>query len=178
MTINSTHLKPLTVLAPPMLCEAIGYQGKARFVAFYWTPAGDEVIYTDGRISADGCWIAWLLFTQHHAIAPHLEPYNFGSSDEEAIHWLMINRESHQMYVGTRQAVYQFLIEQFAEQSRYDELLNNESVKKISFEDMRSFLLQAFAEMPTPSNEEIMEDMRKQNARTEELRVWLDGKPL
>ncbi len=56
MTINDTNLKLLAATAPPMLCEAVGYSGSARYVGFYWTPYGDEIIYTDGRLSADGDW--------------------------------------------------------------------------------------------------------------------------
>ena len=41
---------------PPMLSDAIGYTGKERFVAFQWTPYGDEVEFADGRIMATGTW--------------------------------------------------------------------------------------------------------------------------
>ncbi len=56
MKIEDIPIEKLVVPAPPMLDEAIGYPGRARYVAFYWTPYGDEVIYTDGRFSADGHW--------------------------------------------------------------------------------------------------------------------------
>ena len=39
-----------------MLSDAIGYTGKERFVAFQWTPYGDEVEFADGRIIATGNW--------------------------------------------------------------------------------------------------------------------------
>ena len=45
---------------PPMLAQAIGYKGNARFVAFHWTPYGDEADYSDGRVSATGNWQAFL----------------------------------------------------------------------------------------------------------------------
>jgi len=38
MNIEDTHLKQLAIQAPPMLAVAFGYPGKARYVAFYWTP--------------------------------------------------------------------------------------------------------------------------------------------
>jgi hypothetical protein len=39
-----------------MLVKAIGYTGDARYVAFNWTPYGDEAEYFDGRRSATGSW--------------------------------------------------------------------------------------------------------------------------
>jgi hypothetical protein len=47
---------PLKAPVPPMLSDAIGYTGKERFVAFQWTPYGDEVEFADGRIIATGNW--------------------------------------------------------------------------------------------------------------------------
>ncbi len=52
----------LPISTPPMLEEAFGYPGRAnrpdetlpRFVAFYWTPYGDEAAFTDGQRSATG----------------------------------------------------------------------------------------------------------------------------
>jgi hypothetical protein len=35
----------LSVPVPPMLEAAIGYTGDAHYVAFYWTPGGDEAMY-------------------------------------------------------------------------------------------------------------------------------------
>ena len=30
--------------------RAFGYDGEARYVAFYWTPVGDEAMYDDGQV--------------------------------------------------------------------------------------------------------------------------------
>src|SRR6266487_352302 len=40
----------------PMLEKAIGYNGDARFVSFYWTPGGDETYYDDGQSAGTGNW--------------------------------------------------------------------------------------------------------------------------
>lgn len=176
MMTDHTSLKQLAAAAPPMLAEAIGYPGHARYVAFYWTPCGDEVIFSDGRISADGHWPAWLLFVRHNSIAPHLEGYNLGSSDEEATHWLLIDCENCTMYIGTRGEVYHVLKGQFAPHDEASELPEGEQPEAITLGDFRSFM-ESFVEVPGPRPEEIIEAMRKQGALTEELRVWLDTKP-
>ncbi len=59
-----------------MLAKAIGYSGDARYVAFNWTPFGDEAEYFDGRRSATGNWQAFLAYIQHPAVSPLLESYD------------------------------------------------------------------------------------------------------
>lgn len=86
---------------PPTLEAAIGYDGAARWVGFYWQPAGDEVCWDDGRASLTGAnWGAYLAYTQHRAVWPHLALYDFGSSDEPARHWLVLDREARQLYAA------------------------------------------------------------------------------
>ena len=162
--------------APPMLAEAIGYPGRARYVVLYWTPYGDEVIYTDGRLSADGHWHAWLLFTRHRTIAPHLQAYNLGSSDEEATHWLLVDRETCVLYVGTPGEVLRVLRGQYADQAPDGKPQGEGISDEITLDDFRS-LIDSFVEISGPKPAEIIEAMRKQDALTEELRVWLDSKP-
>jgi hypothetical protein len=86
-------LTPLPAPVPPMLAKAIGHTGDARYVAFNWTPYGDEAEYFDGRRSATGNWQAFLAYIQHPAVSPLLEGYDFGSSDSEATHCLIVDRE-------------------------------------------------------------------------------------
>jgi hypothetical protein len=92
-----------------MLEEALGYTGTARWVAFFWLPGGDELMYDDGLLSADGQWHAWLLFTYHPRVAPSLAPYTLGTSEEEAQHWLLLDRDTRTCYVGKAPTVKQFL---------------------------------------------------------------------
>jgi hypothetical protein len=79
-----------------MLEQAIGYAGQARFVAFYWTPAGDEAMYADGQTSADGEWTGYLAFVDHPAALLHMAGYRdkLGSSDDHATHWLILDRKA------------------------------------------------------------------------------------
>lgn len=100
---------PLALPVPPMLEEALGYTGPSRWVAFYWQPGGDELMYADGAVSTDGSWHAWLTFTHHPRVAPALAPYHLGNSEEDAVHWLLLDRETRTLMVGAGVAVYQFL---------------------------------------------------------------------
>jgi len=106
-TTSPSPIEPqlaMTLLAapvPPMLEEALGYDGAARLVAFYWSPDGDECCWNDGRLSVCGAnWWAWLAYTQHPTICLHLLPYDLGSSDAPASHWLVLDREARQLHVG------------------------------------------------------------------------------
>jgi hypothetical protein len=176
MKIGDLPLEKLVVPAPPMLAAAIGYPGRVRYIAFYWTPCGDEVIYSDGQISADGQRHTWLLFVRHNSIAPHLAAYNLGSSDEEATPWLLVDQETCAMYVGTPGEVYPVLKGQFASPVEALELPEGEQTREIKLEDFRN-IIESFVEVRGPRPEEIIEARRKQDALTEELRVWLDSKP-
>jgi len=174
--IEYSQFKQIAISAPPMLAEAMGYPGRARYVAFYWTPCGDEVIYTDGHLSADGYWHSWLLFTRHRTIAPYLQEYNLGSSDEEATDWLLVDRETYALYVGTPGEVLRVLRGQYANQAPDSKPQGYDISDEITLDDFRS-LISSFVEVSGPKPEKIIEAMRKQNALTEELRAWLDSKP-
>jgi hypothetical protein len=59
---ETNHILPVKVPVPPMLSKAFGYKGETRYVAFKWTPYGDEAEYSDGRVSANGNWQAFLSY--------------------------------------------------------------------------------------------------------------------
>jgi hypothetical protein len=102
-----TPLASLDNLVPPMLEEAIGYgttfMGNLpmmRYVAFYWERCGDEVIFDDGATSATGNWHQFLLYVQHRRIRPHLRTYDFGSSEDEPVHYLILDRDERKLFVA------------------------------------------------------------------------------
>lgn len=138
-------------------------------------PYGDEIIYSDGRLSADGHWHAWLLFTRHRTIAPHVAPYNLGSSDEEATYRLLIDRTTCALYIGTPGEVLRALRGQYADQAPASEPQGDHVFRVVTLEDFSS-LIESFVEVSGPKPKGIIEAMRRQDALTEELRVWLDGK--
>ncbi|MBN1136272.1 MAG: hypothetical protein JXM73_06790 [Anaerolineae bacterium] len=77
--------------------QAFGYDGEARYVAFYWTPIGDEARYDDGHASGDGNWQMFLLVRHEH---PELDRrYNLGYSETEADDWLLFDRETRELVV-------------------------------------------------------------------------------
>ena len=89
------------VPVPPMLEQAIGYEGEARFVSFYWTPGGDEADYDDGQRTGTGNWQGYLAFVQHPTVHPELAQYQLGSSDSEAQHRLILDRQERKLYVAS-----------------------------------------------------------------------------
>jgi len=95
MTQQSIHTFNSTL--PRNWEHAFGYDGEARYVAFYWTPAGDEAMYDDGRVSGDGNWYLFLTLRHSH---PELDrQYNLGYSELEADHWLLLDRETRALVV-------------------------------------------------------------------------------
>lgn len=102
-------LTKLPVAAPPVLPEALGYEGEARYIAGYWMPGGDEVVVDDGILSFTGEWPAWLVYIGHPSVNRVLSAYNLGSSDEDAEHWLLIDRTEHKAYIGPADIVKRFL---------------------------------------------------------------------
>jgi len=142
MSNAHTRLIPLSAPVPPNLEQALGYSGEARYVAFYWEPCGDELMYDDGQFRADGTWQAYLAYLDHPAVAPfiflpcwkcrgvgttnQLEnqpcdfcdgagilPLNLGSSDEEATFWLILDRHDRKLYTAAARTARLFLREQW-----------------------------------------------------------------
>jgi hypothetical protein len=85
-----------------MLEHAFGYYGSAAFVAFYFSDVGDELAWLDstGSSTVGGYWEAWQAFTLHPVMRAYLDPFDFGSSDRTATHWLLLDRQNRRFYVG------------------------------------------------------------------------------
>jgi hypothetical protein len=73
---------------PPHLVELSGYDGAGRLLAMWWTPLGDELMLADGTTTATGDYRGWLAFCAHPLSRLFLNPYELGSSEQEAEHWL------------------------------------------------------------------------------------------
>ena len=101
---------------PPAFAETLGYTGSGRYVAFYWMPVGDELMYSDGQISGTGDYAPWLRWTRHITVAPALFGFDFGSSDAEAQHWLLLDQQEGAFYIGRADQVARFLHSQPAVQ--------------------------------------------------------------
>jgi hypothetical protein len=162
-----TGLTPLNVPVPPMLARAIGYTGEARFVSFQWTPYGDETDYSDGRVRATGNWQAFLAYIQHPAISPHLGDYDFGSSDTEAHHALILDQVKQAVYVAPVKEAEKFLSEQWP---------TKPSVT-MSQRKYTALLMKALKNVKPPTDvdiAEIQQRIERQYALVAELQLWLD----
>ena len=159
-----THLH---VPVPPMLAKAIGYTGNARYVAFHWTPYGDEAEYFDGRMSATGNWQAFLAYIQHPAVSPHLQDYDLGSSESEAKHALILDREQLEVFIAPVKAAEKFLMQQRLPWPPM-RMSQEEYLAKISL---------ALKKIQPPSDIDIAEIQRRideQYALVGALQRWLD----
>jgi hypothetical protein len=108
-----TGLTALAAPVPPMLEQAMGYTGAARFVSFYWTPGGDEAAYDDGQQAGTGNWQGYLAYVQHPLVHPLLAAYDLGSSDTEGHHSLILDRTERTVYVAGRRDAQTFLAQQW-----------------------------------------------------------------
>jgi hypothetical protein len=179
--MSAPDLTPLDLPVPPGFEQALGYQGGMQLVAFYWIPGGDELVFDDGLSSATGDYPAWLLWTRHPSVAPALQGFNFGSSDEEATHWLMLDRERSRFYAGSPGAVTHALLEQpivKARQEAWAAMTKEEQERRLR--DMLDSLQAQFLASP-PDNETVNEQIRQRIAATDRrcrsLQAWLDSQP-
>lgn len=168
--LNSLQL--LVLRCPPQLLEAVGCHTARRFVALYWTPFGDEVCWTDGEVTATGSWHPFLVFLHHPRAAAHLDHFDFGSSESEATHWLLVDRMDHSLRVGSVEDVAAFLWPRTktidsADDARavplsVDVVLG--SLREVRSDPVRDAQMRADA----------MENIRREQMLTEQLTRWLD----
>jgi hypothetical protein len=104
----------LSITVPPQLEAAVDFHGDARYFGLYWTPSGDEAIVTDGRSTHDGCWWGYQAFVDHPVVMLALANlrYDLGSSESEATHWLVIDRETRTASLAPGAEAEQFLTDQ------------------------------------------------------------------
>jgi hypothetical protein len=100
---------------PAQLVELSGYDGAGRLVAMWWTPFGDELMFSDGTITATGDYRGWLSFCAHPLTRLLLNSYELGSSEQEAEHWLLVDRHAATLDVGLAHDVQALLATQPSE---------------------------------------------------------------
>jgi hypothetical protein len=66
-------------------------------------------MWSDGRTTTAGWWHGVLVYVQHPRVEPYLEPYDLGSSEEPAAHYLFLDLVDRQAYIGTAGQVTRFL---------------------------------------------------------------------
>jgi hypothetical protein len=167
-TINEIDdIIPLKVPVPPMLAQALGYNGEARYVSFQWTPYGDEADYADGRLSGTGNWQAFLAYIRHPVVSPYLKAYDLGSSDNEARHALILDRDKLEIMIAPVKEARAFLEAQWPPQPTI----------RMSKEEYLAMVSQALKKVKQPDEidiEEIQRRIKEQYALVEDMQRWLD----
>lgn len=94
-------LQPLSVTLPAQFEKAFGFQTPARWIGLYWEPQLGQACYTDGETVGLGSAQAWQIFCTHPDIKPLLSPYQLGDGGDSAPqHYLVLDRQNQQLYVG------------------------------------------------------------------------------
>jgi hypothetical protein len=152
---------------PPDLLAALGYRGQARYVGVRFTPMGDEVVLDDGRVSCSGATWTYLAFKRHRAVAPLLEPFDLGSSEEEATHMLLIDAQACRASVAMVAEARAFLQSQHPPEVP----LSPEQV-----EEIRQRIKQGWREVHVDP-EAVRRHMEEQRGRVGRMIGWLDQCP-
>jgi len=163
----------LPVPVPPMLEQAIGYEGQARLVAFYWIPSGDEVYFDDGHVGSTGEWDAYLTFMRHPVIAPALQGHNLGDSETEADEWMILDRIARCLFVAPKRTAERWLSERWPHEQV------SESVTMTQEEMMQAVMdalnIENWTQVQTTiATSEIMRKMRAHRQLVAQLQAWLE----
>jgi hypothetical protein len=106
------ELVRLPLPCPPQLVELSGYEGSGRLIALWWSRFGDQLMVSDGSLTATGRWRGWLCFCEHALVGLFLESYRLGDSDDEGEHRLLVDRYLGTLDVGLARDVEQLLATQ------------------------------------------------------------------
>jgi hypothetical protein len=158
---------------PPMLLDALGYRGEARFVAVYFG-AGDECYYSDGVVTATGHDPhAYLSFVRHPACCLALAPFQLGNSDFEAEAFLILDRQENRAYVAPVAEARRFLREQWNESPATGPVV----LSAEEIEAVMDRIRQELDARPLPTPEQVMAALQEQHRLHRELVAWLDATP-
>ncbi len=157
----------LPLALPPALCRAAGYDGGGRYLAMWWTPLGDELMLADGEVTFTGWWPASTL-VGHPLGRVILSPYELGSSEREAAHWLLADRFQGTLHVGLALDVRQLHATQPSELAAAVEILGADHVQQ---------LIQTHLSAPAgrPDPREVERQLERSRRLVWELAAWLDG---
>lgn len=163
---DALQIMLLPVPVPPMLEEACGYGSQAKYVAFYWG-AGDEAYVDDGRSSCTGEWDAYLTLMQHPTVAPWLRGYDFGSSEEPAKQWLILDREHRQLLAAPVEVAQRLL------QTQWGPVVK-EVFREVSQQEWAQIVAQFDKQVKQIGMQQIFTLMQEHQRQVVELRTWLD----
>jgi hypothetical protein len=107
---------PVAGPLPNELDRVFGYKGDARYVAFYHSDLGDEVVFSDGKAAGSGNTWAFSEYRRHPAVCPLLDCTNLGYSDVTAEECLIIDREATRASIARIEEAQPFLQAQWPPQ--------------------------------------------------------------
>ena len=154
----------------PLLEQALGYTGQARFFATWWEPCGDEAIISDGRTTATGEWQGFLAYVQHPIIYPALYRIDLGSSETEAKAWLVIDQQERKAWIATPKDARSFLAQQWPQ-------CGPGSAPILHIEDLDQLLdlvIDQFKQMDTVTVQDVMHWMETTQKAVAALTAWLN----
>jgi hypothetical protein len=164
--------RPIDLPLPPELAETFGYSGNSRFVAFFWRPSGDQVVFDDGRSSGTGNSWTFLSYRRHRVVAPLLEEFNLGYSDLDAEDCLVIDRERNIASIAPIRSIGPFLQAQHppAPELSQEQV---ESIRRHIAESLERRQWQAAS-----SAEAMSRALAEQRGRLGRMVAWLDQCPV
>lgn len=148
----------------PILERALGYGGEARWIATWWEPSGDMVMVSDGSICRTGIWEGYLTYVRH---CYQLQRFRLGSSEEQALECLVIDRVSRKAYIAPYQATLKMLQDQWP---KHEPVHLTEEQWNALIEETKAMM----AEMRCPSGEEIERRLQEKATALAGLRAWLN----
>ena len=171
MTHAALPGQPVDIPMPPDLTLTLGYRGNARFVGFFWSPLGDQLVATDGIHSGTAQSWAYLTFRRHRAVSPLLAPFDLGSSEEDGTHMLLIDRDANRASVAPVADARTFLAEQ------------HPPAPELTAEQQEAFraeldrLLAEWRTRPV-DHAAVAREMAEQQGRVGRMMAWLDMCPV
>ncbi len=150
----------------PLLEQALGYNGQARFFAAWWEPCGDEAMVSDGRTTATGEWQGFLAYVQHPIIYPTLYRVDLGSSETEAKAWLVIDRQERKAWIAKPQDARAFLSGQWPQG---EQVLHVESL-----DQLLALVIDRFQQIETVTVQDVMHWMKNTQKAVAALTAWLN----
>jgi len=162
------HQLPAPTPPDNLLARAVGYDGDASLVGLYWVPGIDEAMITDGRVTFDGHFLGYLDYARHPLVAPILWQWNLGSSEDEATHWLLLDRAAQTLSVAPRAEAERLLREQWPPAAE-------QPVKAWTDADLHAFVAQQIASIDPAAGQAKWVAMEQARA---EMTAWLDSQPI
>ena len=155
---------------PPALAECWGYTGHARYVAFSWSPCGDEVVVDDGQMSRTGESQAFLMYKRHPAVAGFLRHWNLGASDTDPEYALLLDREQNRASIAPLHEARAFLEEQWPPAPTLTPEQEAEVERQVQL------LIEEWRQQ-TVDMGEVQRRMDEQRGRVKRMLSWLDMAP-